>query len=60
MLMWQYSNSGFSLSGPVVESKGLGAIFQETVKKHWKIAKYLKLWGEMYKIGKYFEKGYVN
>ena len=38
-------------AGPILESKGMRAIFQK------KKAKYLKIWAKMYKIWKHFEKG---
>ena len=47
---------------PILESKGICAIFQKTGKKKQKMlkwAKYLKIWAKMYKIWKYFEKGQV-
>ena len=43
-------------AGPILESKGMRAIFQKKGKKR---AKYLKIWAKMYKIWKYFEKGQV-
>ena len=44
-------------AGPILESKGMRAIFHEKGKKGQKRAKYLKIWAKMYKIWKYFEKG---
>ena len=44
-------------AGPILESKGMRAIFQKKGKKMAKRAKYLKIWAKMYKIWKYFEKG---
>ena len=44
-------------AGPILESKGMRAIFQKkdkkrtkTVKKEQKRAKYLKIWAKIYKI----------
>ena len=48
------------MSGPILGSKGMRAIFQKKgpkKKKGQKRAKYLKNWAKMYKIWKYFEKG---
>ena len=42
------NNLVMKYTGPIVESRGLHAIFQ-------KRAKYLKIWAKMYKIWKYFE-----
>ena len=36
------------------------AIFQKKNKKGQKRAKYLKIWAKVYKIWKYFEKGYPH
>ena len=41
-------------TGPILESKGMRAIFQKKGKKG---AKYWKTWARMYKIWKYLEKG---
>ena len=41
----------------ILESKGMGAIFQKKGKKYWKKAKYLKTWAKMYRIWIYLEKG---
>ena len=40
-------------------SKGMGAIFQKKSNKMLKRDKYLKIWANMYKIWKYFEKSVV-
>ena len=44
-------------AGPILESKGMHAIFQKNgkkgqkmLKKRQKMAKYLKIWAKMYKI----------
>ena len=37
-------------AGPILESKGMHAIFQKNGKKGQKMAKYLKIWAKMYKI----------
>ena len=47
------------LSGFILESKGIGAVFQKMAKNCWKSKKYLKIWDKMYKIWKYFEKEQV-
>ena len=44
-------------SVPILESKGMHAIFQEKGKKGQKRAKYFNIWANIYKIWKYFEKG---
>ena len=44
---------------PILESKGMRAIFQKRAKKILKRVKYLKIWAKMDKIWKYFEKGHV-
>ena len=38
------------ISGPILESKGMHAIFQKKGKKGQNREKYLKNWGKMYKI----------
>ena len=52
-----------NLAKPILESKGMRAIFQKkkkikkgkkNVKKAQKRAEYLKIWAKMYKISKYF------
>ena len=43
-------------SGPILEGKGMRAIFSEKGQKSAK-KKYMKIWTKMYKIWKYFEKG---
>ena len=54
------------ISGPILVSKGMRAIYQKKGKKQhkkvWKgekSAKYLKIWAKMYKIRKYFVKEHV-
>ena len=38
-------------TGPILESKGMHAIFQKKGKKKWqKRTKYLKIWAKIYKI----------
>ena len=53
-------------TGPILESKGMYAIFskkgkkgQQNVNKRPKRANHLKIWATVYKIRKYFEKGHV-
>ena len=49
-----------ALPGPILESKGMRAIFQKKGKKKFKKrVKYWKISAKMYKIWKYFEKGQV-
>ena len=52
--------SGYQYSGPILESKGMHAIFQKNGKKGENRAKYLKIWAKMYHIWKYFEKGQLH
>ena len=47
------------LPGPILESKDMGATFQEKDKKIMKKGKILESLSEMFKIWKYFEKGQV-
>ena len=49
----------FSISGSILESKDMGAIFQKTGKEMLKTEKYLKISAKIYKLWKYFEKGQV-
>ena len=54
------NNYVISCAGPILESKGMHAIFKKTgKKKFFKMAKYLEIWAKMYNIWKYFEKGLV-
>ena len=47
-----------TLTGPILESKGMRVIFHKKgQKKGKKRAKYLKIWAKMYQIWKHFEKG---
>ena len=50
------------LPGPLLDSKGMCAIFQkqQKKKKEQKRAEYLKIWVKSYKIWKYFEKGHLH
>ena len=45
------------LSGPILEIKGMHAIFQKKGQKGQKSAKHLKTCTKMYKTRKHFEKG---
>ena len=38
------------LTGPIPESKGIGAIFSEKVQRNVRRVKPLKIWAKMYKI----------
>ena len=59
-LVWEVSTSSrLDHAGPILESKGMGVIFQKNGKECWKRTKYLKIWAKIYKIWKYFEKGQV-
>ena len=57
---WQWIQNQLISSGPILESKGMRAIFQKKGKKKnlegQKRAKYLKIWAKIYKISKYIEK----
>ena len=52
-------------TGPILESKGMLAVFQKKdnkkkrKEKGQERVKYLKIWPKLYKISKYFEKGQV-
>ena len=37
-------------TGPILESEGMGAIFQKKGKEMLKKGKYLKIWAKIYKI----------
>ena len=45
------------VTGPILERKSMHSIFQKKGEKWEKMAKYFKIWAQMYKIWKYFEKG---
>ena len=49
-----------NFAGPILESRDMRAIFQKKGKERQKWAKYLKIWGKVYKMWKYFEKGSLD